>query len=322
MEILALVLIGLLAGLTGGMLGVGGSIVMIPAMTELLGPNQHVYQAAAMIVTFFVAAPSLSQHARAGAIDRATVRRLAPFAVVAVVVGVGLSELPAFAGSRQLHLCGLFGVFLLLVSAYDLQALLRQPAKEEARSDERPLQQAAATGLGTDARSSWRFAAAVAVPTGIIAGLLGVGGGIVAVPLQRKLMRVPMRSAIANSAALITVLSLVGATFKNMALLRTDSAGYASFKIAAILIPTAVVGSLIGSRLTHRLPLRVVKVAFLILLLVAGARLAYRAPWFHPSEPPASARADQHTSEASGGLEARADSPPSWALGHPPHRTG
>ena len=91
-------MIGLLCGLTGGLLGIGGSIVMIPAVTELLGPDQHLYQAAAMILTFFVATPAVLQHARAGAIQAATVRRIIPPALVAVVAGVALSELPLFAG--------------------------------------------------------------------------------------------------------------------------------------------------------------------------------------------------------------------------------
>ena len=46
----------------------------------------------------------------------------------------------------------------------------------------------------------------------------GVGGGVVAVPLQRRFLGVGLRSAIANSATLIVLLSVVGATAKNLAL--------------------------------------------------------------------------------------------------------
>ena len=68
-DLIALALIGLLAGLLGGLLGIGGSIVMIPAMTEVLGPDQHLYQAAAMTVNFFVVVPAVIRHSRAGAIS-------------------------------------------------------------------------------------------------------------------------------------------------------------------------------------------------------------------------------------------------------------
>ncbi|NOT00406.1 MAG: TSUP family transporter, partial [Phycisphaerales bacterium] len=66
LETVWLGIIGLAAGLLGGLLGIGGSIVMIPAMTEVLGANQHLYQASALMVSFFVGAPALVQHLRAG----------------------------------------------------------------------------------------------------------------------------------------------------------------------------------------------------------------------------------------------------------------
>ncbi|MBU0719675.1 MAG: TSUP family transporter, partial [Planctomycetes bacterium] len=117
--------IGLFAGLVGGMLGVGGSIVMIPAMTELLGPDQHLYQAAALIVNFFVAAPAVYQHRRAKAIEAKTVARVVPLAAAAAFAGVAISELPVFVGRGEAYLRGLFGLFLLLVAATDLYRLFR-----------------------------------------------------------------------------------------------------------------------------------------------------------------------------------------------------
>ncbi len=39
-------------GLFGGLLGLGGSTIMIPALVMVFGENQHLYQAAAMICNF------------------------------------------------------------------------------------------------------------------------------------------------------------------------------------------------------------------------------------------------------------------------------
>ena len=74
------------------MLGVGGSLIMILALTELLGPDQHLYQSAAMIVNFFVVVPAVIQHRRAKVIELTTVMRLIPLAFAAVIVGVMMSE--------------------------------------------------------------------------------------------------------------------------------------------------------------------------------------------------------------------------------------
>ena len=275
LEFIALVVIGLFAGLVGGMLGVGGSIVMIPAMTEVLGPNQHLYQSAAMIVNFFVVVPAVYQHRRAGAIERATVLRIVPLAAVAVLLGVGISELGFFSGEGEAYLRGLFGLFLFGVAATDLYRLLRGPGRAVGATGKPQNPNGSSPSPVTP--MTWPRVAAVALPTGLVAGLLGIGGGVLAVPLQRRLLHVPIRTAIANSATIIIATSSIGSVAKNYAYMVDHDYTMRSFLLAAILIPTAIIGSLQGSKLTHRLPLRTVKAAFLILLIIAAVRLTYKA---------------------------------------------
>ncbi|MFQ5461557.1 MAG: sulfite exporter TauE/SafE family protein [Phycisphaerae bacterium] len=278
MLIVQLMMIGLVAGSFGGMLGIGGSLIMIPAMTEVLGPDQHLYQAAAMIVNVFVAAPAVYQHRKAGAIEWATVARMFPIAAVAVVGGVLLSELPVFAGDRgEPYLRGLFGIMLFALVGYELFRLLRKAAPKLPFLPRTATLPSEHDREATTRPRSWSFAMVVAVPTGLVAGLMGVGGGALAVPLQRRFLGLPMRAAIANSSAVIVATATVGATAKNIAY-AADQAGTTSpFLLAAVLIPTAIVGSLFGSRLTHRLPVRAIKVAFLLFLLVAAIRLTSKA---------------------------------------------
>lgn len=263
MNVGILALVGLIVGAVGGMFGVGGSIVLIPALSEVLGPNQHLYQSAAMIVNLFVSLPAIHQHRKAGAIDPATVRRIIPAALAAVLAGVTVSELRIFSGTGEAYLRLIFGVFLFLCAAYDVYRISRRGEPQIAPRDE----------------PDWKLTALVALPTGFAAGLLGVGGGILAVPLQRRFLGIPIRNAIANSAAIIVATSIVGALYKNIAYAndpavtgRTDP-----IILALILIPTAMVGSLIGSRLTHTVPTRIVKGAFVILLLISSIRMIQTA---------------------------------------------
>jgi len=111
-----------------------------------------------------------------------------------------------------------------------------------------------------------------------MSGLLGIGGGIVMVPLQRRVLGTPLRMAIANSATTMVVLTLFGATAKNYAV---TSEGLAPWwkpcGIAAVLIPTAFVGAGFGGRLTHILPVRSVRLVFLIVLGVLGVRMVLKA---------------------------------------------
>ena len=77
--------LGLVAGTFGGMLGVGGSVIMIPGLTLALGPDQHLYQAAAMVANVAVAWPAAARHRRAGAMVGPVMRWMLPAAVVAVL---------------------------------------------------------------------------------------------------------------------------------------------------------------------------------------------------------------------------------------------
>lgn len=280
-------MIGLMAGLIGGLLGIGGSIVMIPAMTELLGAQQHLYQATAMIVNFFVAASALVQHLRVKAVDTMIIRQVLPWAILAAVTGVACSELPAFRGDQSVYLTGLFGGFLFLVAARDVIGLVFERGSICGRADgegappffetEDGLTESSPSPLQRTGRR-WRVALLVGLPTGFTSGLLGVGGGVLAVPLLRRFCRVPMPTAIANSAAMIVVLSLVGAICKHysLAVNHPELSWHQPVVLGVFLIPTAMVGASIGGRLTHVLPLRMVRSAFVILLVVAGARMVYR----------------------------------------------
>lgn len=250
---------------------------MIPALTEVLGPDQHRYQAAAMIVNFFVVVPAVIQHRRAGAIQPRNVLRLIPLATVAVIGGVLISELPVFRDFGEAYLRLIFGVFLLIVSLTDLTRIARTARAERlatADNGNDPTSgQRIREGEKEGDTNHWSSAAAVALPTGLLAGMLGVGGGMLAVPLQRKFLSVPMRSAIANSATIIVVTSLVGAALKNVAYARIHGSASESLTLAAALIPTAIVGSYIGSGLTHKLPVRVIKTVFLVLLTITAVRI-------------------------------------------------
>jgi uncharacterized membrane protein YfcA len=128
---------------------------------------------------------------------------------------------------------------------------------------------------------SWTTIAAISAPTGFISGLLGIGGGIVAVPLQRRFMHMPLTIAIANSTALIAATALFGLAMKNYAYFHEHGTVAAPFQLAALLAPSAIVGSLLGARLTHRLPISTLRGLFIVLLIVAAIRMvlgAFSAP--------------------------------------------
>ena len=147
MQLFIPVLIGLVAGVLGGLLGIGGSLIIIPGMVIYLshtaagyqGIDQHLLQAAAMIVNVFVAAPSVIAHYRAGAIMRPIVVWLIPASIVGILSGVALSNSPAFARQNGAYLAMIFCGFLVYVIGYNLHRMRQLP---------RPVGDEAVPGIG------------------------------------------------------------------------------------------------------------------------------------------------------------------------------
>lgn len=233
---------------------------MIPALVLLWGENQHLYQASAMICNFFVAGSSALAHKEAKALMMDIIKWLVPAATVGVLAGVALSNSHFFTGRRSYLLARLFGIFLIYVIIYNCARFVRSAG-------------GAAPRTVSDVRRSVPLTILSGLVTGLAAGLLGIGGGALCVPLQQLLLRMPLRRAIANSAATIISISLIGALYKNLTLAPHGIELTEPLKIAAVIIPTAAVGGFLGGRLTHALPRDVVRVAFILLAIAAAYKM-------------------------------------------------
>ena len=122
-EILALLAIGLTAGLLAGLLGIGGGVVMVPAMVLIMGMDQHVAQGTSLLVIIPAAAFGSFTHHRHG---RLALRDAAALAVGGVL-GAVLGSVTALSLDEEL-LQRLFAVLILLVAARLL--LTRRSAPE------------------------------------------------------------------------------------------------------------------------------------------------------------------------------------------------
>lgn len=258
MDIIWIALIGLVAGTLGGMLGVGGSVLMIPALTLLFGYNQHLYQASAMLANVAVSIAATLHHYRAGGIVPTALKRMLPAALIAVLAGVAISNTAIFSGPAG----GLWlGRFLALFAAYVVYLNVRCIVR---RVDEEP------------PRPPRLAPARCALVGG--AGLLGVGGGVIAVPMQHMVLGMKLRSAIATSSALICLTATAGAIYKISTLSGHDQSWLSGVQMGLALAPTAWIGGRLGAGLTHRLPLRQVRAVFIMLMLAAMVEMA-AVPW-------------------------------------------
>lgn len=270
-EMIVLAGIGSIAGVLGGLLGIGGSIVMIPALLFVFAgrhgtEGQHLYQAVTMIVNVFVGSSSAYKHFKAGAMLWPTLKMLIPLAILGSLAGVFVSNLPIFSGEGTIWLSRLFGLFLLYVLVHNLRALYRGKRKGDQVTPP------------DNEVGGWK-AALIGAPVGLSNGLLGIGGGVVAVPLQQVILRIPLQRAIANSSMCIVFVAAFGALAKNLTLsqhMGPDGVPFGlgqSLGIAGILIPTAFAGAYVGAHLTHTISLGWLRVVFAGLMLYFGVRL-------------------------------------------------
>ena len=271
---LAIAGLGLAAGLLGGMLGVGGSVIMIPGLVVLFGQgtregfegfNQHVYQASAMVVTVLVSAPAAWRHYRKGAAVPRALRLILPWALAATLAGVWVSNLSIFEDgigetSGPVMLGRVMAVFLVYVIVENVRKMFR-PA--------RPVDAPVDLTYVTPVRSS-----VVGGGMGLVAGLTGLGGGAVAVPLQQVLLKLRLRNCIANSSAMICLTGVVGSIYKHATLGNHGLNASTGFILAGLLAPTAVLGGYLGAGLTHILPVRLVRAVFILLMVVATWKMA------------------------------------------------
>jgi hypothetical protein len=259
-QMAALVAVGLLGGTLGGFLGIGGTIVFMPLLKMIADANPatvidpHTAIAATLVLNICVGASGTVGHWRAGRIMGRIVSILIPCSLASSVVGVHLGNY--FTGESQVWLWRLFGLTMIYVAGLNAYRLVRPLAPVDA-----------APGDIIGPPPSPYAVAAVGILTGLASGLLGIGGGAIAVPAQQMLLRMRLRSAIANSAVTVVFSCLLAAVMKHATLASHGVDPVRPWAYVALLAPPAIVGALVGSRLTHHVPrlwLRLVFIAFLV----------------------------------------------------------
>lgn len=247
--------IGLVAGVLGGMAGVGGSMIMLPGLHVVFGDTppaiHHLYMAAAMTVNVAVSAPAARRHSLAGTTRRDLLPTLLISTAIAIVAGVLIgNRVPG-----QVLKYMLAG-FLAIYCIFNLVRILKN-APEHAREHE---------------RTSRRNLIISGASTGMLGGLLGLGGGVLLVPMLQMLCRVPLKASIATSSTVMCMTAVIGAGLK-LSTLPEGQSWQRALLLAALMAPSAMIGGYFGAHLTQKLPVRIVRVVVTVLIGVVAARM-------------------------------------------------
>ena len=265
---------GVAAGVFGSLLGLGGGLLIVPLLTIGFGlPLREAVGVSlvCVIVTSSAAAGVYLERRQANL-------RLGMTLELFTAMGAIAGGLVAFLLDERV-LAGLFAIVMLYVAFTMARGARRAStdappnAPNDAPADDPPLRAAgAATALSDNAQTVRRWPAGLAgsVGAGVVSALLGVGGGIIKVPVMHLVMGVPLRVATATSNLMIGITASASAI---VYLLRGGINVYADG-------PTAVgvfIGASIGARLGGRVHVGVLRLLFIAVLLFTAFEMGRRA---------------------------------------------
>ncbi len=260
--VIALAATGAFAGLIAGLFGIGGGVVMVPAMYYVFGAlgydgdrTMHVAVGTSLAVIVATSLRSVSAHAKKGAVDFDVLKAWAPFIVIGTLIGTVVAD---YIPSRGLT--GLFGAMALLLS---LQFFFGRPNWKLA--DDMP------GGLPRIALGN---------TIGLLSALMGIGGGVMGVTLM-TLCGKTIHRAVATAAGFGVAIGAPGAIGYIVNGWGSDavplSLGYVNMPGFVLLAGSAFFVAPVGAHLAHSLPADNLKRLFAIGLAIVGVLLLREA---------------------------------------------
>lgn len=250
-------LIGIAAGFAAGYLGIGGGIIIVPALTLVFGRDPatapvatHLAVATSLATMLATSLSSILAHQRRGAIAWDVVWKLTAGLLAGAVLGAW--------GADQVSTRGLAVVFGVFAVFAGLQMLLARP-----REGERPLPGAAGGTL-------------VGSVIGVVSSLVGIGGGVMTGPWLMA-HGVDPRRAVATAAACGYPIAVAGSlafvVLGGNAAPETASLGYVHLPALAGIALFSVATAPVGAWAVHKSPPHRVRRAFAVLLLLVALRM-------------------------------------------------
>ncbi len=250
---------GAVAGVTAGLLGVGGGIVLVPVLWNLftgLGVDEairmHIAVGTSLATIIATSASSVRAHHKRGAVDVGLLRSWGPWIFLGVIAGAILA---GYARGPVLTL--IFASVALVVALY--MGFARPDWRLTDRLPEGPAKALLAGVVGT------------------VSAMMGIGGGTLGVPIL-SLCGYPIHRAVGTAAAIGFIIGVPGAAGFMISgwgapNLPPLSVGYVNLLGFALIFPTSTLLAPYGARLAHGLNTRHLKRVFAMFLGFTALRM-------------------------------------------------
>jgi len=257
--LVSFMLLGAFVGVMAGLLGIGGGLIVVPALLFLLPAagidaniSMQIALATSLATIIATSGSSALNHFKLGNVDMFVVKWLMPGVVVGGFLGANVAEwIPAQ------YLPKVFGVIVLLLA---IQMLFSLGGKTEKTMPGSTVTMAYGTGIG------------------VVSSLAGIGGGSLSVPFLNR-HGIEMRKAVGSSSVcgcMIAISGLVGFILHGYKVdaLPDYSIGYVYLPALIAIASTSMLTTRIGAKLATSLPTPTLKKIFAVFLMfVAGTML-------------------------------------------------
>ena len=260
--IIILAIAATISGFIAGLLGVGGGIIMVPALYYAftvmdfdIATRMHLSLGTSLAIIIPTSIMSAKTHMKFNAVDFKLIKSFGIFIVLGVMLGTVLAS-----NLKTPPLMLFFSFFAFLVGLFFIFF------REKVGANPRPISQT--------------FKVVIGMGLGFFAVPLGIGGGSLGVPAMR-LFGYPIKTAIGTSAAIGFLISIFGAMSMSFSGFFFDtvntplSLGYVNLPGFLVFVPVTMLMAPIGARLVHRTDKKLLSKIFGVFLLIIAVRSFY-----------------------------------------------
>lgn len=191
MELPIFIVIGIIVGIAGAMLGIGGGIIIVPLMSFLMGASPQEAAGTSMVVVMFNSISGACGYI----IKKMICIKAAVIFSIATIPGAVLGSYVAnILQGKVLYL--IFGLFF----CYFAVSMYIKSSKDKNIVDNATVPE----------KFNWKLGTICSVAIGFIASILGIGGGIIHVPMMTYVLRFPYKVAVATSTFILAISAIAG----------------------------------------------------------------------------------------------------------------
>ncbi len=260
-----LFLISILAGFLGSLLGIGGGIIVVPALTLLFGVDIRYAVAASLISIIATSSGAAASFLR----DHLTNLRVAVLLEIGTVAGA-ITGFMISSSIKSSWLYLLFGSFLF----FSALMMFRKKGDSRTEVDHPWSQKLKLAGSYPNEKGTMTFYKVANVPfglfsmyfAGILSALLGIGSGLFKVMAMDGAMKLPMKvsSATSNFMIGVTATASAGAFFMR---------GDIRPEIACPVAIGIIIGSWTGAKYMTKMPAARIRKIFVIVLIIVSIQM-------------------------------------------------